>query len=635
MAPPGYESAGSEIRREASSSAGAAALVYESGHDAQLWAVLAGTDDPQQFCQSWLAIQCRLIPDVNGGLVLLLIEAEGSYAPAAVWPDVRRDMSYLSHAAQRALVEQRGLVIPASAANAAGDGFHVAYPIEAVGKLRGVVVLDVGARPEADLQGALRQLHWGAAGLEVLFSREEVRREAAHKERLQTVLQLIASSASHERFSASATALATEVATRLHCERVSIGFRRGGQVKLHAVSHSAQFKERTNLLRSVAAAMDEAIDQGTTIGYPAVVEGTPAVTRAHEDLSRVHGAGATLTVPLAANNRIVGAITLERSAERPFERDTVELCEAVAGLAGPVLDVHRREDQWFVARFAWWLRDIFWRLFGPRHPGFKLGALLVAAAIAFLVFARGDYRVSADTVLEPLVQQAAVAPFNSYVREAPMRAGDLVQRGDLLVALEDRELKLERLKWASQAEELNKQLRQAMAEHDSAQLQVLGAQLEQVRAQLARVEDQLARTRVTAPFDGIVTTGDLTQSLGAPVERGAVLYEVAPLSAFRVVLEVDERDVADVSVGQHGNLLLSAFPQAPIAFVVEKITPVSTAKEGRNFFRVEAKLTREERRLRPGMEGVGKIEIDQRRYIWIWTHDVWTSLRLWLWKWLP
>jgi multidrug efflux pump subunit AcrA (membrane-fusion protein) len=359
------------------------------------------------------------------------------------------------------------------------------------------------------------------------------------------------------------------------------------------------------------------------------------VTRAHEDLSRVHGAGATLTVPLAANNRIVGAITLERSAERPFERDTVELCEAVAGLAGPVLDVHRREDQWFVARFAWWLRDIFWRLFGPRHPGFKLGALLVAAAIAFLVFARGDYRVSADTVLEPLVQQAAVAPFNSYVREAPMRAGDLVQRGDLLVALEDRELKLERLKWASQAEELNKQLRQAMAEHDSAQLQVLGAQLEQVRAQLARVEDQLARTRVTAPFDGIVTTGDLTQSLGAPVERGAVLYEVAPLSAFRVVLEVDERDVADVSVGQHGNLLLSAFPQEPIAFVVEKITPVSTAKEGRNFFRVEAKLTREERRLRPGMEGVGKIEIDQRRYIWIWTHDVWTSLRLWLWKWLP
>jgi len=119
MAPPGFESAGSEIRREEGAGPASSALLYESGHDAQLWGVLAATNDAQQFCQSWLAIQCRLIPAVEGGLVLLLIESEGSYAPAAVWPDVRRDMSYLTHAAQRALVEQRGLVMPASAANAA------------------------------------------------------------------------------------------------------------------------------------------------------------------------------------------------------------------------------------------------------------------------------------------------------------------------------------------------------------------------------------------------------------------------------------------------------------------------------------------------------------------------------------
>jgi hypothetical protein len=633
MVPPAPESA--EIRREDPRPGAAASSLYESGHDSQLWAVLAGTEDPQQFCQSWLAIQCRLIPSVDGGVVLLLIESEGSYAPAAVWPDVRRDMSYLSHAAQQALVEQRGLVLPASAANAAGDGYHVAYPIEAVGKLRGVVVLDVAPRAEAELQAALRQLHWGAAGLEVLFAREEVRHEAAAKERLQTVLELIASAASQERFSAAATALATEVASRLHCERVSIGFRHGGRVKLHAVSHSAQFKERTNLLRSIAAAMDEAIDQGATIAYPAAPGSTPVVTRAHEELARIHGSGAALSVPLAAKRKVVGAITLERALDQNFERPAIELCEAVAGLAGPMLDVHRREDQWFPVRFAWWLRDVFARLFGPRHGGFKLAALLAATLLALLVFAKGDYRVPAKTTLEPMVQQAAVAPFNGYVREAPVRAGDLVQRGALLASLDDRELRLDRLKFGAQQEELNKQLRQAMAEHNKAQIQVLSAQLDQVRAQLARVDDQLARTRVTAPFDGVVVSGDLTQSLGAPVERGAVLYEIAPLASFRVMLQVDERDVADVSVGQQGKLLLSAFPQEPIDFSVDKITPVSTAKEGRNYFQVEARLARDEPRLRPGMEGVGKIEIDRRRYLWIWTHDIWASVRLWFWKWLP
>lgn len=74
MAPPGFESSGSEVRREAGGAPGSA--LYESDHDAQLWAVLAGTRDAQEFCQSWLAIQCRLIPAVEGGLVLTVLNLD-------------------------------------------------------------------------------------------------------------------------------------------------------------------------------------------------------------------------------------------------------------------------------------------------------------------------------------------------------------------------------------------------------------------------------------------------------------------------------------------------------------------------------------------------------------------------------
>jgi hypothetical protein len=119
------------------------------------------------------------------------------------------------------------------------------------------------------------------------------------------------------------------------------------------------------------------------------------------------------------------------------------------------------------------------------------------------------------------------------------------------------------------------------------------------------------------------------------VERGSVLYEVAPLSSFRLILKVDERDVGDIKEGQRGNILLSAFPREPVPFQVQKITPVSTAKEGRNYFRVEAALDYDEPRLRPGMEGVGKIEVERRRYAWIWSHQAIDSLRLMLWKWMP
>ena len=69
--------------------------------------------------------------------------------------------------------------------------------------------------------------------------------------------------------------------------------------------------------------------------------------------------------------------------------------------------------------------------------------------------------------------------------------------------------------------------------------------------------------------------------------------------------------------------------------MVNKITPVSLAKEGRNYFRVEAKMENSSDRLRPGMEGVGKIKIDRRKLIWVWTHEAIDWLRLKLWRYWP
>jgi multidrug efflux pump subunit AcrA (membrane-fusion protein) len=129
--------------------------------------------------------------------------------------------------------------------------------------------------------------------------------------------------------------------------------------------------------------------------------------------------------------------------------------------------------------------------------------------------------------------------------------------------------------------------------------------------------------------------GDLSQSLGAPVKKGQVLFEVAPLESYRVIVEVDERDITDVAVGQQGELVLSSMPDDVFTLVIEKITPVSVAKEGRNYFRVEARLENRSDRLRPGMEGFGKISIDRRKLIWIWTHELIDWVKLNLWRWMP
>ena len=159
--------------------------------------------------------------------------------------------------------------------------------------------------------------------------------------------------------------------------------------------------------------------------------------------------------------------------------------------------------------------------------------------------------------------------------------------------------------------------------------------MDQAEAQIALLDEQLSRTKVTAPFDGVVMSGDLSQSLGAPVERGQVLYEVAPLHEYRVIAQVDERDIMEISVGQQSKLILPSMPGEELPFLVDKITPVSTAKEGRNYFRVEGHLEKLSERLRPGMEGIGKITIDRRKLIWVWTHEAIDWVRLQVWRWFP
>ena len=260
----------------------------------------------------------------------------------------------------------------------------------------------------------------------------------------------------------------------------------------------------------------------------------------------------------------------------------------------------------------------------------------VIALVAFFSLTIADYRITADATLEGTVHRAIAAPIAGYLAEANVRAGDLVERGSLMATLDDRDLRLERLKWVTQRSKQLREYSEALGQHDRVQMSILTSLTEQADAQIALIDEQLDRTRIVAPFDGFVVAGDLSQSLGAPVDRGDVLFEIAPLNSYRVILEVDEREIGDVKVGQTGQLALSSMPKESMTLEVEKITPISSSEDGRNFFRVEARLLGElSSKLRPGMEGVGKIFVDRRKLMWIWTYKIVHWMRMFYWSWWP
>jgi len=586
--------------------------------------------DPKVAASAWLETLAELLKGLRQSLVVMGSATGGAFQPYGIWPTDSRPSRPLMTAAENAIRGGRAVIEAVPAGRDTQAGTAIGYPIMVGGRVRGSVALELSE--DADTRLALDHLAWGCGWMETIIRR----RNEVPGDRLASAVELLATSVHHRRFQEATTAVATELAGLLHCERVSIGFLRGQHVKLRAISNSANFGKRAALVRALEAAMEEAVDQQATILFPAPETARPLVTRAHEALTHARTGGPICTIPLVEGQEVLGAVVLEKPEGESFDTPTVQLCEHVCALVGPVLEARRREDRWLTAKAADTARDHVSRLVGPGHVALKLSAAAAVLALVFLWFAKGDYRVVADATLEGVVQRAVSAPIAGYLAEANARAGDVVRKGQLLAMMDDRDLRLERLKWISQRAKQEREYTDAMSKHERAKAQILQTQIEQATAQIDLLDEQLSRLRILAPFDGYIITGDLSQALGAPLERGNVLFEVAPLNEYRVLLKVDERDVNVIKIGQRGELALTAAPDRALPIHINRITPISTAEEGRNFFRVDAGIDGEvPAGLRPGLQGVGKVMIDRRRYAWIWTHRITHWFRMTLWSWLP
>lgn len=599
------------------------------------WARFVSAEDGAAFCTGWLTLLAAHIEGARAAL-LLTAETEGAaFSVTAAWPDARRDLQYLGPAAQRALTERTGVVTaPDGNAPEAEGPAYVGYPIEVAGRLVGAVVFDVGAGAPDGLQSVLRQIHWASAWLHDYFGRQRLAERESELARITLLDDLMATALQHRKLQTSALAVANELALRLRCDRVSVGLEDRARIELIAMSHAATFDRRSNLVRAIGDAMEEVLDFGVAVILPAAVDDELGAL-AHAETARALQVQALMSVPLARDSQTIGAITCERSNGPPFDAADQRIARALGTMLAPIWALQRAQEAswWRHTRDAW--RAFLLGIFGPQQPGLKLAVVFGSALLLAIAIIQADHRVAARTVIEGSTQLAAVAPFDGFIAEGLVRAGDTVRAGQPLARLDERDLRLERTRWRAEREQLQRKYQVAMAAGDLSSMGVIAAQINQSEAQLALAQEKLTRTTLVAPFDGIVVSGDLSQKIGMPVEQGKLLFEVAPLKGYRVVLQVDDRDIARVALTQPGELVLSSQPDRALPFTVSAITPVATQVDGRNVFRVEALVEGQITRLRPGMEGVGKIVVGRRSLLWIWTHRFFDWLRLAFWSWTP
>jgi len=601
-----------------------------------VWASPPGQASAEAFFGAWLGQLCSTLPGTRSGVVVVGTPETGPFAPQAFWPHREAGAANLADAAEQAL-ETRAPVQQALAGAEPGAPalLALAVPLLFDGQLHGVVAVALARQAAADVPAALAALQWGAAWIGAYLRGHAQGESSDEAQRLMTALDLVAALLQDDLFEPACRNLVTELATGLGCDRVSLGVLRGSHVRPLALSHSAELGRKTHLVVAIGAAMDEALDQKAVIRHPVQPRDDIVVTREHEALATGQGSGSVLSVPFQGSGGLSGVLTFERAASQPFKDGDVALCQSVTAMAGRVLALKKLDERPLALRAALAARTQLGRLVGPHHVNRKLVVLGLAAAVAFFSVYTVPYRVGAPATLEGEVRRSVAAPFDGFVAAAKARAGDVVPAGAVLATLDERDLWLERLKWASQYAQYQKQQQEAVAARDRAKAQIVQALFDQAKAQIALLDEQLARAVVKAPFAGVIVKGDLSQSLGSAVRRGDVLFEITPLSSYRVVVEVDERDIADIRVGQTGTLLLASIAKEPLHFKVTNVTSVTTARDGRNFFRVEGLMAEAGDRLRPGMEGVAKVDVAPRLLIWVWTHRLVHWMRLFVWTWLP
>ena len=165
----------------------------------------------------------------------------------------------------------------------------------------------------------------------------------------------------------------------------------------------------------------------------------------------------------------------------------------------------------------------------------------------------------------------------------------------------------------------------------TAEEEINNAEAAKLLAEMQRLEDEIARAKIVAPINGTVLVGDLRKRIGGSVQIGEVLFEVAPLDAMEASLWVAEDRVADVAVGQEGQLASASHPGEYIPFVVEQIHPMAQVVGDVNAFRVQVRLLETRQWMRPGMEGLAKIDAGRARLAWIWSRDLVNWLRMTFW----
>lgn len=448
------------------------------------------------------------------------------------------------------------------------------------------------------------------------------------------ILALSALIINQTHFVAASILLVNEIASRFNCSRVYLGWDDGNYVKTVAVSHLDNFERTTEIIQLIESVFEEAFDQNAELIFPDFHDDdTPVINAAHQTYLQKTHATQLLSLPLRRDGQHVLAILSCEKNDSTFNEKEIDALRLVLNQITPWLDELHFKNQWLGERIKQSAQIALNKTFNTENSMKKLGMLALSALLLFVLFGRWDYRIEATAVVETDELAYLTAPFDGYIDNVTVHAGDKVSQNQLLMQMNTQELFLKESEARSDVQRFLRESEKARGNDQNADMLIAQARTEQAQAKLEEIQFYLERAALKAPFDGVIIEGDKEDLLGVPIAKGDTIFKLAKLTGMYLKIIIDEKDINAVTEQQTGEAVLLSKPDIKLPIHVEKIIPLAEVNSaGLNSFNVKVLFDETPQEwIRPGMSGVVKVDAGKRNIFWLLTHKTVDFLRLYFW----
>jgi RND family efflux transporter MFP subunit len=184
--------------------------------------------------------------------------------------------------------------------------------------------------------------------------------------------------------------------------------------------------------------------------------------------------------------------------------------------------------------------------------------------------------------------------------------GQRVRKGELVARLESQELEAQKRQYVAARDQVVAQIENARLDRNRAkslldekigsqqafdaadsQVRALAAQVAAAEQQIKYTDELVKNAEIYAPIDGVVTVkkaflGETVapQGFGGAGSAGATFAVIVDLSSLEMEADINEQNVAKLSIGQPAEVALDAYPDKPYKARLRQIVPTADRQKG-------------------------------------------------------